>query len=229
MQHSIREEMARSLDRTDLLSELPNDLREHVQSRLQRRVLTEGEVLAVEGDPCPGLCFVETGLIKIYKMSPGGREQVLLLARPGDSFADAPALTGDAMPASVMAVDAAVIRILPRFELDRLLDHDPRFARAVIRHLSRQLQHVVGLVEDLSFRHVQARVAKVLLQAQHPREGIGAGVGHRPLTHRDIAEMAGTAREVVSRTLGTFEGQGLILTDQGRITVLDPAGLEALL
>ncbi len=220
---------ARSLDRADLLSELPRDLCEGVQTRLRHRALGEGEILAVEGEPCPGLCLVEKGLIKIYKMSAAGREQVLLLARPGDSFADAPAFTGDAMPASVMAVEPSVVRILPIADLNQLLDTEPRFARAIIRHLSRQLQHVVGLVEDLSFRHVQARVAKVLLQASHPRDGIGAGVGRRPLTHRDIAEMAGTAREVVSRTVGAFESQGLIRTDQGRITVVDPAGLEALL
>lgn len=210
-------------------AELPEDLRERLRASMQRRQLASGEVLALEGDPCPGLCVVERGLVKIFKMSLGGREQVLLLAHDGESFADAAAFTGEVMPASVVAVDPSTILVLPASVLDRLLDEDPRFARAVIRHLSRQLQHVVHLVEDLSFRHVQARVAKVLLQARNPRTGLGAGVGRRSLTHRDIAEIVGTAREVVSRTLGTLEDQGFIRTERGQIEVLDPAGLETLL
>ncbi|HVC35095.1 MAG TPA: Crp/Fnr family transcriptional regulator [Chloroflexota bacterium] len=211
-----------------LLAELPEDLRERLSVEMRRRSLAPGEALALEDEPCPGLCIVETGLVKIFKTSAGGREQVLLLARPGESFADAAALTGDRMPASVVAVDPTTVRILPAATLERLLAEDTRFARAVIRHLSRQLQHVVQLVEDLSFRHVQGRVAKVLLQACQPRQGIGAGIGRRPMTRFDIAEMAGTAREVVSRTLGVFEERGLIRIAHGQIELLDAKGLEAL-
>ncbi|MGH2460110.1 MAG: Crp/Fnr family transcriptional regulator [Chloroflexota bacterium] len=215
--------------RSRFFSELPADLRERLAASMRRRPLAAGEVLALEGDPCPGLGVVERGLVKIFKLSAGGREQVLLLARDGESFADAAAFTGAAMPASVAAVDPSTVLILPATVLDRLLDEDPRFARAVIGHLSRQLQHVVRLVEDLSFRQIQARVAKVLLQAQRPQAGLGAGVGHHPLTHRDIADLVGTAREVVSRTLGALEDQGVIRTERGQIEVCDPARLEALL
>lgn len=211
------------------LAELPEDLRARVQARSVQRDLSPGEVLAIEGEPCPGLCIVEVGVIKIYKSGLGGREQVLLLARPGDSFADAAAFTGGPMPASAAAIERSRVGIVAPATLDALIDEDSRFARAVIRHLSLQLRHVVGLVEDLSFRHIQERVAKILLQGIRPRRGVGAGVGGRALTQREIAELAGTAREVVSRALGALEQRGLIRVDRGQIELLDPAGLEALL
>jgi CRP-like cAMP-binding protein len=212
-----------------LFSEFPRDLQQQLRSEMQRRELSAGEILALEGEPCPGLCVVETGVVKIFKTSADGREQVLLLARPGDSFADAAAFTGDPMPAGALAVEPSSVLILSRSAVDRWLDQDCRFARAVILHLSRQLQHVVHLVEDLSFRHVQARVAKILLQSLRPQVGVGAGVGRRTLTQREIAEMAGTAREVVSRTLAALEDQGMIRVEHGQINVLEPSRLESLL
>jgi len=212
-----------------LLADLPNDLRERVNAATLRRQLNPGEVFALEQDPCPGLCVVESGLVKVFKISADGREQVLLLSRPGHSFADASAYLGQPMPASVVALERTTVLILPVDALQHLLDEDPRFARAVIRQLSLRLQHLVQLVEDLSFRHVQARVAKVLLQSLLPQTGVGAGVGRRQLSQREIAEMVGTAREVVSRSLGTLADQGLIRIDHGQIELIDPTALLALL
>jgi CRP/FNR family transcriptional regulator len=210
------------------LDDLPPDLRAKVNRLTVSRELAPGQLLALEGEPCSGLFVVASGLVRVYKVAADGREQVLLLARPGDSVADAAAFLDQPMPASVSAVERSTVQIIPLASLNRLLDDDPRFARAVIRHLCQKLQHVVHVVEDLSFLHVRARVAKILLQSLHPQEGVGAGVGRRPLTHREIAEIAGTAREVVSRALGSFEDQGLIRIDRGAIEVLDPERLAAL-
>ena len=210
------------------LAALPTDLRRRVERDIWRRSLGSGDIFLIAGDPCPGLCIVESGTVKVYQASAEGREQVLFLARPGDSFADAAAFGQLPVPVSVIAVDPSVVQVIPASTLDRLMAEDPRFARAAVRHLSLKLQHVIQLVEDLSFCHVQARVAKVLLQSLSPQNGLGAGVGRRPLTQRDMANLAGTAREVVARTLATFEDRGLIQIDRGRIELIDPTGLEAL-
>jgi CRP/FNR family transcriptional regulator len=217
-----------TLDR-GLLADLPDDLRARLVEKLRRRVLAPGEVLALEGDPCPGLFLVSTGRIKIYKVSPDGREQVLLLARPGDTFADAAALTAQSMPACASAVEKSTVLVIPTPLLSQLIDEDSRFARAIIVHLCQKLQHVVHVVEDLSFLHVRARVAKILLQQLNPREGVGAGVGRRQLSQREIAEIAGTAREVVSRALSALEQEGLIRLEHGQIEVLKPEALGAML
>lgn len=208
---------------------LTSELRELIRSVGERRDYETGQVVALEGGPCPGLFLVERGLCKIFKTSAEGREQVLLLAQPGDTFADAPAFTEQPMPASVVAAEPTVLYLLSCQALDRLVESDPRLARAIIRHLAHKLQHVVQLVEDLSFRHVQARVVKVLLQSRMPQRGIGAGTGRRPLTQREIAELAGTAREVVTRALGALEERGLVRVGRGGVEVLDEEHLKALL
>lgn len=208
---------------------LTSELRELMMSVGERCQYDAGQVIAMEGGPCPGLFLVDEGLCKIFKTSAEGREQVLLLVRPGDTFADAPAFTEQPMPAGVIAVEPSTLYLLSCQTLDQLIQSDPRLARAVIRHLAHKLQHVVQLVEDLSFRHVQARVAKVLLQSRMPQRGIGAGTGRRPLTQREIAELAGTAREVVTRALGALEERGLIRVSRGGVEVLDEEHLKALL
>jgi CRP/FNR family transcriptional regulator len=210
------------------LTDLPTDLQNRLSVTMRQRELMPGEILAIEGDTCPGLYVVKLGLIRIYKTSVDGREQVLLLARPGESFADAAAFLAQPMPACASAVETSTVWLIPSTTLNQTIDDDTRFARAVIHHLCHKLQHVVQVVEDLSFRHVRARVAKILLQSLHPQDGVGAGTGRRPLTQREIADMAGTAREVVSRALGALEEQGLIRTDHGHIELLDPDGLAAL-
>ena len=80
-------------------------------------------------------------------------------------------------------------------------------------------------MEDLSFRQVAGRVARVLLQAVEPHAGVGAGSGGLALTQREIAEMVGSSREVVARTLRQLEREGLIRIARGRIVLLDRDGL----
>ena len=210
------------------LAELPSDLRDQLEKIARRQSLAPGEVLALEGDACKGLYLVVEGCVKISKVSSAGREQVLLLAHVGESFADASAFLHEPMPACVVAAEKSMLYLIPIAVLDELIATEPRFARAVINHLSQKLQHVVQVVEDLSFRNVRARVAKILLQSRFPQAGLGAGIGNRALTQSDIADLAGTAREVVSRALGALENHGLIRVAHGQIEILDPQGLAAI-
>jgi CRP/FNR family transcriptional regulator len=211
-----------------LLDGLPADLRKALLAKTRLRHLESGEILAAEGDPSPGLAVILSGSVKVYKTSAEGREQVLLVAGPGESVGDVAALTDQPMPASAEAVEASTVLLLPTSILERAIVQDGRFALAVIRHLCQRLEHVVQMVEDLSFRHVRARVAKVLLQTYRPRDGLGARTGHRTLTQQEIADLVGTAREVVSRSLAALEIAGLIRIGRNQIDLLNPEALEAL-
>ena len=95
----------------------------------------------------------------------------------------------------------------------------------VIRVLASRLRHLVELVEDLSFRNVNARVAKILLQHAHEAT---ATEGHKRLTQQQMATMAGTAREMVGRALKGLEQAGAIRVERGRIVILDRKLLERL-
>jgi CRP-like cAMP-binding protein len=183
------------------------------------RAYIRGDLIQVEGERCDGLWIVRSGRVRVFKTSPEGREQVLALIGPGESFNDVPVFDGGANVASAEAVEAATAVCLRRDDVQALLEREPTFAVAVIRVLGARLRHMTGLVEDLSFRNVAARVAKILLgQASDPEAG--------RLTQSEMAAIAGTAREVVGRALKALEQEGVLQTDHGRIVILNRARLE---
>jgi CRP/FNR family transcriptional regulator len=193
-----------------------------------------GEVLFFEGEECHGISVVESGLVRIFKQVSGapigGREQTVRLVAPGGSFNEVPVFDGGPNPASAEAMEESLVLLVPTASVRRLIADDSRFAEALLADLAGRVRHMLALVEDLSMRQVASRVAKILLQSIEPIEGVGAGVGRRQrLTQREIADMAGTAREVVARALKDLERQGAITAERGRITIVDPAKLEAML
>lgn len=218
----------------DMLRQVPyfRELAASDLSAIARCVITctyqADEILFLEGDECRGLYIVRTGLVRIFKTSPDSREQVLRLMGPGDSFNEVPVFDGKPNPASVQAMEPTTVLLLPKRDVQRLVRENPAFAATVIAIFASRLRHLVTLVEDLSFRHVTARVAKIILQATHPIEGVGAGAHRqRRLTQQQMAEMGGTAREVVGRALKVLEEAGAIRIERGHVVVLNPEILES--
>ncbi len=210
-------------------SGLTDDERARVAARARRRSVRPGDVLFVEGEECAGLFVVVSGLVKLYKTSPDGKEQVVRHMGAGDSFNEVPVFDGGPNPVTAAAVEPGEVLIFSRPAVLELLRDYPAFGAAVVQVFASRLRHLVALVEDLSFRQVTARVARILLQSLDPHEGIGAGAGVRArVTQREIAEMAGTSREVVARALKALEGAHAVEVRAGRIRISDPAVLPAL-
>jgi len=200
-----------------------------VAARARRRPLHAGEVLFVEGEPGAGLFIVLSGLVKLYKTSPDGKEQVVRHMGPGDSFNEVPVFDGGPNPVSAAAVEAGEAIVFSREAVLELLRSYPAFGGAVVHVFASRLRHLIALVEDLSFRQVTARVARILLQSVDPHEGVGAGAGVRAhVTQREIAEMAGTSREVAARALKALEGARAIELRRGSIHISDPVALRTL-
>ena len=185
------------------------------------RSYDRGDIVLLEGDRGGPLCYVRAGLIKIFKNSQDGKEQMLRLVTPGHTFNDVPALDAGVNPASAAALEPSVVYVTAGAGLRRLIAERPAVAEAVVRTLADALRHMVALVEDLSFRHVTARVAKILLEHEQTPDA------HR-LTQQEMAAMAGTAREMVGRALKELESAGAIDLRQGRVTVRDPERLRLL-
>lgn len=189
------------------------------------RHYARGEVILLEGDTGGAFYYVHSGLIKIYRTSPEGKEQVLRLMTAGQSFNEVPALDGGPNPAGAAALEPSVVYTLERTELHRLLLARPEVADAVIRGMAGALRHLVGVVETLSFLHVTARVAKILLEQE---ESLRAGRSTHRLTQAEMASVAGTAREMVGRALKELETAGAIEMRQGRAFVVDVERLRLL-
>jgi CRP/FNR family transcriptional regulator len=192
-----------------------------VSKLLFEKTVAGGEIILFEGEPAEVLYFVASGMVKVFKTSADGKEQILYFARPGESFNDVSVLTGGQNLASAQAVGQVVLYGMKKSDLEIVLQNYPRVALNVLQVLSQRVVVLVLLVEDLSFRRVTNRVARILL------EHAADGTGQKPrLTQQEMAAMAGTAREMVGRSLKALEEEGVIRLERHRIMIADKEALR---
>ena len=185
------------------------------------RAAGSGDLILLEGESADAMYFVASGVVKTFKTSTDGKEQILSFVRPGEPFNDVPVFDGGPNPASVQAMGPVVLYGIRNSDLEAILRDHPQVSLNVTYVLSQQVRHLVSLVEDLSFRHVIARVAKILL------EYASDGTGPKPkLTQQEMAAMAGTAREMVGRSLKSLEDEGAIRLGRQRIVITDKKALQ---
>lgn len=214
-------------DQLDFLNQIPYFLG-LVESELDsiRKLMVEkkverGELLLLEGEPASSLYFVVSGAVKTFKTSAEGKEQILSIVRPGESFNDVPVFDNGPSPVSIQAMGPVTFYELRKSDLETVLHKYPQVTMNIISVLAGRVRQLVSLVEDLSFRHVIGRVAKILL------ENAGDGAHPNPrLTQQEMAGMAGTAREVVGRSLKALEDEGAIRLERHRIVISDKEALK---
>jgi CRP/FNR family cyclic AMP-dependent transcriptional regulator len=194
-----------------------NSIRRHVYEKRAGR----GEMLLTEGAPADVLYFVAEGAVKVFKTSADGKEQILRIIRPGESFNDVAVLNSGVSLVSAGAMGPVVLYAIKKGDLEGIMRERPQVAFNVIKVLSRRVAELIELVEDLSFRHVTGRVAKMLL------EYAGDKTGERPrLTQQEMAAVIGTAREMVGRSLKSLEEDGLIRMERNRIIITNQPALQ---
>ncbi len=192
-----------------------------VAGRAIRRHYDKAQIVFLEGDPCAGLCIVEKGRIRLFKVSRNGREQVVKVLAGGEFFNEVAVLDGGPNPVSAMAALETTLWIIDRESMLELLASHTALALGVIENLAAHARHLVSLVEDLSLRTVSGRLAKLLLA----QATASAEVPLR-MTQQEMAGQLGTVREVIGRALHRFEDQGYIRFDRHRLIILDQEGLE---
>lgn len=176
-----------------------------------------GQHILTAGEQAPGLFFVLRGKVRLSHRAPDGREQVLAMIGPGEPFDLVPIFDGGPSPSSARAMSPVHCLLLARSDLLTLIENHPDMAFSMFRLMAGQLRELVGLVEDLAFRTVRARLARQLLTE--------AAEGTAALTHQELAERAGTVREIAGRALRRLAEEGLVQLQRGRVIVLDPVGL----
>lgn len=182
-----------------------------------------GDIIVLEDEFAEALYFVGSGAVKMFRTSVDGKEQVIKIVRPGESFNDVAIFDGGPNLASAQAMGPVTVYGILKRDLQDFLQEHPQVALNVANILASQLRHLVSLVDDLSFRPVIGRVAKVLLEYA----GNGAGSSQR-LTQQDMAAIVGTAREVIGRSLKALETSGVIRMDRHRIVVTDKEALKGI-
>lgn len=187
---------------------------------LQRRSVRGGKAVFRHDDPGSSLYVIESGVVKVQRTSPEGREVILAILGPGDFFGELALLDGEPRSADAIAREDCTLLVLEREDFLAFLDKEPGVATKLLAALSRRLRRTDQLVQDAAFLDVPARLARALLQlAESPEATTG-------LTQSELAAMVGASRESVNRWLQFYRRRGLIDSATGSIRVLQPEELR---
>lgn len=206
-----------------LFAELPDAVIKALSAMAITREYPAGTIVQLEGDPAEATYIVLKGQMKILRSSPSGREQVIHIATPGQNINLVPVLDSGANPATVQSLTNCTVLSFPCEPLRALIQREPALAVALLTDLAARQRRLVSLIDELALHTVQGRLASLLLTRAEAAE---RGIPVPPMTQADMANHLGTVREMISRTLKTFEGLGLIEMKQGAIVVKDRMGLE---
>ncbi len=188
--------------------------------RLVRHLAFEkGAFIFNEGEPANGFYIVETGKVKIYKLSFEGREQILHIYGPGKPFGEVPVFEGNNFPASAMAMTKAEIIFIPREKFVKLISDTPGLAMNMLGMLSMRLREFTIQIENLSLKEVPARLALYILTLS--REHNKALKVTLPISKAQLANLIGTTPETISRILKKIADKDLILVDGRTIVIKD--------
>ncbi|KLU60026.1 anaerobic regulatory protein [Peptococcaceae bacterium CEB3] len=217
---------SRELLRFDLFSFLSQDDVSPFLPHLQERRCRKGQILFVEGEIGSTVYFVLRGQIKLSKMSPDGEEQILDWCGPYDSFAETLLLENGSYPATAEVVRDGTLLILNNNIMPALLEKHPRLATALVRTLSKRLRLAQEFIRILTSKSTAGTLASLLLRLARPAPSPEAPIYIPPgLTHRDLAGMIGTSREVVNRCLSAWKKSGIIRPSADSLEILKPQEL----
>jgi CRP-like cAMP-binding protein len=197
---------------------------EVIKQSFFEKTIQRGEMIFFEGESADILFFLISGIIKLFKTSAQGKEQIISLARPYEVLNDISIFDNGPNPMGAQAMSTVTLYGIKKDRLEVALRQHPQVSSRIIQVLAARTRQLISLVEDLSFKHVIGRVAKILLE----HTGDGAGPGQR-LTQQEMAAMAGTAREVVARSLKAMEERGLIRLERHRIVITDKNALQEMI
>jgi CRP/FNR family cyclic AMP-dependent transcriptional regulator len=216
------------LRKTPLFASLTEEEMRALAARAARMQFQKDEQLFAEDDPCTGLYLVSAGKIRIFKLSPSGREQVLAVEGPGSSFAELPVFDGGNYPAAASAVEDTEVLFISCKDFQNFCREHPDVALKVIAVVGARLRRLVGIIEELSFTTVRQRLISTILRLAEAsrvrsKEGIHIELAK---SHQDLAAELGTVRELVSRNLSRLEAEGFLNVEGRKIVVKDMPGLR---
>ncbi len=227
--HEAKRNPEETLKRVPIFSGLSDSELGFLTNRTVLRRFSAGQTVFAEGEACTGLYVVESGHVRIFKSSAGGREHVLSIEGPGSSVAELPVFDGGSYPASVTAIEDATLLFVSKQDFQALCLAHPQVSLKVLRVVGARLRRLVGIIEELSFTTVRHRLAAFLLrQAKTSGQSTAAGIEITlAANNQEIAAQIGTVRELVSRNMSRFQAEGMIKIEGRTVIVTDLKALEA--
>ncbi|HEX7058244.1 MAG TPA: Crp/Fnr family transcriptional regulator [Solirubrobacterales bacterium] len=211
-----------------LFSDLEEDELENFSRVAVPRSFPVGTRVFHEGDESDACYIVREGSFRVTREHSDGRAITLATLGPGDIFGELAMLDGEVRSASVEALDDGELLALPAGDVRGLLARHPEIAAKLVAALVRRLRAANERIARQSFQTVPSRVAGVLSQlvAEEPPRSREGGEVTIHMNQADLAQLAGTSRESVSRFLADLERSGVVRAGRGRVTILAPDKLQ---
>lgn len=195
-----------------MFADLRDDILEKIYNLMQRRVYNRNNMILMEEDFGDTLFILNKGSVKITRLSDDGREVILSILGEGDFFGEMSIFDGESRSANVVALEDSEVYILKRGDFIDLLEKHPKIAIALLQELATRLRKSDQQIEGLSLSDAENRIAMTISRLAKELGVIKMGqvVIHNLPYQQDIANMAGTSRETVSRMLTLLQRKGYI-------------------
>lgn len=212
------------LSTTLMFQDLETEQLQALAEIAQLQTYSKGELIFSQGEAGIGFFIVKTGRIKVFQVSPEGKEQILKLFSTGEHFAEVPAFDGGCFPASAMAIEDSHLLLFTRTDFLQLLQTQPKIAINVLAIFAQHLRRFTDLINDLSLKDVPARLAAYLLQLSETSDN--RNIIKLEITKTQLSAVLGTIPETLSRAFAKLSYEKLIKIEGGSIQFLNRQGLQ---
>lgn len=222
--------MQHRLSQVPLLQGLDEAALDYLSQRLHLKRFSNGELLFAQGDRGDCLYLIESGVVRIFRITPAGKEITLALRVPPEFVGDMSLLDGQPRSASACAQGGdSQCWVLHQADLQQLLQSRPEVALTLLKVLSRRLREAGEHLEELAFSTIQQRLASLLLRLSRAE---GQPDGEQVLlpgwvSYQSLSTMLGTARECVNRVAVELVEHGGLARKGRRLVICNPEVLEA--
>lgn len=221
--------MIEPLKRCPLFAGLKEEDLKKIKAVASLKRVGKKQILFSDGEEARGFYVVLSGKVKLFKMSPEGKEQILHVVSAPEAFAEAALFLEGNYPAFAETLTDSQLLFFPKRDFIQLIEQNPRLSINMIASLSHFLRKFACLIEELSLKEVSARIAKYLidLSLKSAKEGRNPREVDLDLNKGQLASKLGTISETLSRSLSKMKAKKIIDVKKNRILILNREGLEA--
>lgn len=205
-------EKLKTLQANPYFDDLPKDVLGSIVPHMQLREYERGNILFWEGDPCAGLHIIESGSVKLYRVSSLGRQYIIAVLTEGATCNEVPAFDGGTNPVNVEALETTHVCVIAPKVLRDLVLSNPEFALKILGRFGQNLRQLVSKVSEMAFYQVTHRLARLISE-------LSLEEARAHWTQEQLAAQLGTVREVVARSLKELERSGAIRITDRRIYI----------
>ena len=218
------------LERVAVLRRLSADDRKVLAAACEVKLYERGGEIFTEGEPSEYFFFVVTGRVKVYKLTPGGKQVILEIMSGGEPFGAVASFEGRPFPATAMALSDTVCLRLPRQRFFEMLEQYPTLVRGLLIGLTHRLIELTGRIAELTGGKVEPRLARFFVKLAD-EQGVASAEGLRipmALSRQELADLTGTTIETCIRIMSRWGKEGIVITEADGFTILDRDALELL-